>query len=107
MKMIGSLLGLGLAVGAMGAAEAVPAIGTAPGAAANGLNEVGQAQYVYRGYSYCYYSHGWHGSGWYQCGYAYIPGFGWGGINGWRGWYYGPHHRYYRRPYHPPHHRYY
>jgi hypothetical protein len=45
-----------------------------------------QAQFFYGGRNYCWYNNGWQGPGWYWCGYAYRPGFGWGGPVGWNGW---------------------
>lgn len=45
-----------------------------------------QAQFLWGGRNYCWADDGWQGPGWYWCGYAYRPGFGWGGPVGWNGW---------------------
>jgi hypothetical protein len=72
------------------------------GAAADSLNMLEQTQYIYGGRRYCFYVDGWHGPGWYWCGYRHRRGYGWGGAEGWRGWYHGGH----RGPaYHGPVHR--
>ena len=47
-------------------------------------------QYFYGGRNWCWYDDGWQGPGFYWCGYAFRPGFGWGGGRGWRGWGGGP-----------------
>ena len=54
--------------------------------AAQDLNLVEQAQYVYRGRRHCWYPDGWRGPGWYRCGYRWRRGLGWGGPAGWMGW---------------------
>src|SRR5437870_755093 len=54
--------------------------------AADSLGIVEKSQFFYGGRDYCWYPDGWHGPGFYWCGYAYRPGFGWGGPMGWRGW---------------------
>jgi hypothetical protein len=56
------------------------------GVAADSLNVIEQAQYVWRGRHYCWYDRGWNGPGWYWCGYATRPGYGWGGVRGWNAW---------------------
>ena len=59
-----------LSAGAIGTAQAAPAMPGA-GSAAEQLNVVEQAQYyVFRRRHYCFYLDGWHGPGWYWCGYA-------------------------------------
>jgi hypothetical protein len=68
-------------------AEAMPLGGL--GSAADSLGLVEKSQYFYGGRNYCWYPDGWHGPGFYWCGYAFRPGFGWGGPIGWRGWYHG------------------
>ena len=60
----------------------------APGAiraAADSLNMVERAQFIWLGRHYCWYDDGWNGPGWYWCGYAFRHGYGWGGGYGWRG----------------------
>ena len=54
-------------------------------AAQNGLLAE-QVQFRWGGYDYCWADDGWRGPGWYWCGYAYRPGFGWGGPLGWNNW---------------------
>src|SRR5947209_6480982 len=54
--------------------------------AADSLGIVEKTQYFYGGRNYCWYPDGWNGPGFYWCGYAFRPGFGWGGPIGWRGW---------------------
>ena len=68
-------------------AEAMPLGGL--GSAADTLGLVEKSQYFYGGRNYCWYPDGWHGPGFYWCGYAFRPGFGWGGPIGWRGWRHG------------------
>src|SRR5437868_1052405 len=65
-------------------ADAMPLGGL--GSAADSLGIVEKSQFFYGGRDYCWYPDGWHGPGFYWCGYAYRPGFGWGGPMGWRGW---------------------
>lgn len=95
MRKFGLALVLAAALGAgttlLGSAQAAPvgALGQL-GTAADDLNMIEQAQYVWRGRRYCWYPTGWKGPGWYRCGYALRRGYGWGGGPGWRGWYYGP-----------------
>ena len=75
-----------LSAGAIGTAQAAPAMPGA-GSAAEQLDVVEQAQYYMFGRRhYCFYLDGWHGPGWYWCGYAQRRGFGWGGGEGWHGW---------------------
>jgi hypothetical protein len=59
------------------------------GTAADSLNLIEQAQYVWRGRRHCWYNDGWHGPGWYWCGYAWRRGYGWGGPRGWNDWVWG------------------
>ena len=54
--------------------------------AAQDLNIVEQAQYVYRGHKHCWYADGWSGAGWFRCGYRWRRGLGYGGPAGWMGW---------------------
>ncbi len=97
-------VGLAAVLGMAGAARATPAAPAAPAIdrSAAQLDVVDRAAYVYRGRSYCWYPGGWNGPGWYRCGYSGRHGYGWGGANGWQGWYFGPpgpapvHRRYYR-----------
>jgi hypothetical protein len=59
----------------------------APGAirgAADSLNVVERAQFVWLGHDYCWYDDGWNGPGWYWCGLT--SGIGWGGGYGWHHW---------------------
>jgi hypothetical protein len=61
----------------------------APGAiraAADSLNMVERAQFIWLGRHYCWYDGGWRGPGWYWCGYESRRGLGWGGGYGWHGW---------------------
>jgi hypothetical protein len=61
----------------------------APGAiraAADSLNMIDRAQFIWLGRHYCWYDDGWNGPGWYWCGYAFRRGLGWGGGYGWHGW---------------------
>lgn len=70
---------------AIGAAQAMVPGGAIRAASENGaITE--QVQYRWGGYDYCWYNDGWRGPGWYWCGYAYRPGFGWGGPFGWNNW---------------------
>ena len=62
-------------------------------AGAGGLNTAADSvaltesvQFLYLGRNYCWYDDGWNGPGFYWCGYAFRPGFGWGGGHGWHGW---------------------
>ena len=61
----------------------------APGAirgAADSLNVVERAQFVWLGHNYCWYDDGWNGPGWYWCNQYTSPGIGWGGGYGWHHW---------------------
>ena len=72
------------------------AIGTAQAAVQGGADAIRsasengalaeQVQFRFGGYDYCWADDGWKGAGWYWCGYAYRPGFGWGGPIGWHNW---------------------
>src|SRR5438270_14102458 len=55
-------------------------------AAIEDLTVIDKVQYFLGGKRYCFYRNGWHGPGWYVCGFNDIPGTGWGGPPGWRGW---------------------
>jgi hypothetical protein len=78
--MIGGTLASGPAQAAMqGGADAIRA------ASENGAMTE-QVQFRLGGYDYCWAEDGWRGPGWYWCGYAYRPGFGWGGPIGWNSW---------------------
>jgi hypothetical protein len=80
---LGGVLTVGTAqAGVPGGADAVRA------AAENGAI-IEQAQFRWGGYNYCWSDDGWRGPGWYWCGYAYRPGFGWGGPIGWNNWRFG------------------
>lgn len=73
---------------AAAAAVALTAGATPPAASAYTL-QVTPVQfgfYLYGGHQYCFYGDGWHGPGWYWCGYGARRGYGWGGVEGWRGW---------------------
>jgi hypothetical protein len=54
--------------------------------AADNLNLIEKAQYIYGGRRHCWYNNGWNGPGWYWCGYAGRAGYGWGGPRGWNSW---------------------
>src|SRR5260370_12071980 len=72
---------------AIGTAQAVVAGGAdAIRAASENGSITEQAQFRWGGYDYCWSDDGWRGPGWYWCGYAYRPGFGWGGPLGWNNW---------------------
>ena len=61
----------------------------APGAirgAADSLNVVERAQFIWLGHNYCWYDDGWNGPGWYWCGQYLTSGIGWGGGYGWHHW---------------------
>ncbi len=61
----------------------------APGAirgAADSLNVIERAQFIWLGRNYCWYDDGWNGPGWYWCGQYLVRGVGWGGGYGWHGW---------------------
>ena len=65
----------------------------APGAirgAADSLNMVERAQFIWLGHNYCWYDDGWNGPGWYWCGQYLTSGIGWGGGYGWHHWRGGP-----------------
>lgn len=83
------ILAATLGAGTMLSAPAQAAPAGAPGhigIAADQLNPVENAQYVYRGRRYCWYEGGWNGRGWYLCGSATRRGYGWGGPHGWNAW---------------------
>ena len=64
-------------------ADATPlGAGSGVRSAADSLGIVEKSQFFYGGRDYCWYPDGWHGPGFYWCGYAYRPGFGWGGPMG-------------------------
>jgi len=65
-------------------AAPVPAAGLKQAMETSSLIE--KTQYFWGGRNYCWYPNGWRGPGWYWCGYAFRPGWGWGGGYGWRGW---------------------
>jgi hypothetical protein len=78
-----------LAIGALAAGSAQAAVlgGTSPlraGAEMGAIAE--QVQFRFGEHEYCWADDGWRGPGWYWCGYAYRPGFGWGGPVGWNNW---------------------
>ena len=50
------------------------------------LNIIDNVQYYWGGRQYCWYDDGWNGPGWYWCGRYLLPGIGWGGGLGFRGW---------------------
>ncbi len=76
---VGSLSSIGSTANAT-----IAATGMSP--AADRLTLVDQVQFVYGGHRHCWYQDGWHGPGWYWCGYRLRRGFGWGGEEGFRGW---------------------
>jgi len=84
-KSILTVAAIAASVFVIGKADAMP-IGSGLGQAADGLSTVEKTQYFYGGRNYCWYPDGWNGPGFYWCGYAFRPGFGWGGPIGWRGW---------------------
>src|SRR6266480_2270436 len=55
-------------------------------AAIDDLNIVDNVQYFWGGRRYCWYDDGRNGPGWYWCGRYLIPGIGFGGGVGFRGW---------------------
>jgi hypothetical protein len=87
-KSILTMAAIAASVFAMSKADAMP-LGSGLGQAADGLSTVEQTQFFYSGREYCWYPDGWHGPGFYVCGFAFRPGFGWGGPIGWRGWHHG------------------
>jgi hypothetical protein len=91
-RLVGSAIAAGtaLAIGALvtATAQAMPASQLSPNAV--NLNSIEKTQlFIFGGRHYCFYIDGWHGPGWYWCGYRWRHGFGWGGPEGWRGWYRG------------------
>ena len=60
--------------------------GSPVGTAADELNVVENAQFIFEGRRHCWYARGWNGPGWYRCGYHTRRGLGWGGGEGWNGW---------------------
>ena len=73
--------------GAPISAGAAPIV--APGSirgAADNLNLVEHAQFLWLGRNYCWYDNGWNGPGWYWCGQYLTPGIGFGGGYGWHNW---------------------
>ena len=66
----------------VGAAPMAGAIRTA----ADSLNVVERAQFIWLGHNYCWYDDGWNGPGWYWCDQYLTPGIGWGGGYGWHHW---------------------
>src|SRR5205809_771605 len=68
-------------------ADAMP-LGDPSGIRAAGeeLNIIDNVQFIYGGRNYCFYDDGWNGPGWYWCGRYLVPGIGWGGGLGFRGW---------------------
>ncbi len=54
--------------------------------AADSLNMVERAQFIWLGHNYCWYDDGWNGPGWYWCGQYLTSGIGWGGGYGWHHW---------------------
>jgi hypothetical protein len=91
MKKFGLALAVATVLSAsatlVGTVQAAPAGPSGQlGAAADGLNMMEKAQFIFGGRRYCWYDNGWQGPGWYWCGYAFRQGFGWGGGIGWHGW---------------------
>jgi hypothetical protein len=91
LMAVTALAALSAAVLAGSRAEAVT-IGSPAGLgiAADRIDAVQDAQYVYGGRNHCWYPTGWHGAGWYWCGYRWRRGLGWGGPAGYQGWSYAP-----------------
>ena len=50
------------------------------------LATVEKTQFIIGGHRHCWYPDGWHGPVSYWCGYRDRRGFGWGGPEGWQGW---------------------
>ena len=72
---------------ATGSAQATVLGGTSALRAAAEMGAIAeQVQFRFSGRDYCWADDGWRGPGWYWCGYAYRPGFGWGGPVGWNNW---------------------
>ncbi len=68
-------------------AGAAPMVGPAAlRGAADSLNMVERAQFIWLGRNYCWYDDGWNGPGWYWCDQYLTPGIGWGGGYGWHHW---------------------
>jgi len=53
--------------------------------AADSLNVVERAAFIWLGHNYCWYDDGWNGPGWYWCDQYRVHGIGWGGGYGWHG----------------------
>jgi hypothetical protein len=81
-----SALAIGGALAIAPAQAAVQGGADAIRAAAENGSVAEQVQFRWGGYDYCWADDGWRGPGWYWCGYAYRPGFGWGGPIGWNNW---------------------
>ena len=70
----------------MGASAAPMVASSAIRGAADNLNLVERAQFIWLGRNYCWYDDGWNGPGWYWCGQYTVPGIGFGGGYGWHHW---------------------
>ncbi len=70
----------------MGASAAPMVASSAICGAADNLNLVERAQFIWLGRNYCWYDDGWNGPGWYWCGQYTVPGIGFGGGYGWHHW---------------------
>ena len=83
---------------------AVALTATAP-AQAQSENEAKRGHYGqahrFAGRDYCWYEFAWRGPGWYRCGYQWRRDLGWGGHDGWLGWYPYPRHHHYPHWGHP------
>jgi hypothetical protein len=111
MKKIGlsliAAMALGSATIVLGAAQAAPAALSAPQSALADANLLQKAQFIFGGRHFCFYLDGWNGPGWYWCGYSHRHGYGWGGREGWHGWYRHGHrhyHHHYSHHYSSHHH---
>jgi hypothetical protein len=82
---VAAAIGLMTTGSAINQANAMP-LGNGVRDAADDLSVIDQVQYVWGGRRYCWYDDGWNGPGWYWCGRYLVPGLGWGGGVGWRGW---------------------
>jgi hypothetical protein len=79
---------------ATGSAQATVLGGTSALRAAAEMGAIAeQVQFRFGGRDFCWADDGWRGPGWYWCGYAYRPGFGWGGPVGWNNWRFDHDHR--------------
>src|SRR6185295_2155813 len=97
-------LSLALAAGALLVATQANAgsfpVNNLAGATGDLIDQVAVRVYVHDGHRYCFYFNGCPGAGWYRCGVAPRRGIGWGDVDGWNDWNYGPDERHLDRPHH-------